>query len=118
MGHRVVHGGQRFSASVVVDDATTQAIADLADLAPLHNPANVAGIRAVSAVLPDVPQVAVFDTAFHQTMPPRAYRYAVPEAVVRRLRASAATGSTAPATVTSAPGPPSCWAGRSTSCDW
>jgi acetate kinase len=79
VGHRVVHGGQRFSASVVVDDATTRAIADLADLAPLHNPANVAGIRAVSAVLPDVPQVAVFDTAFHQSMPPRAYRYAVPK---------------------------------------
>lgn len=78
VGHRVVHGGQRFSASVVLDDRTTQAISDLSDLAPLHNPANVAGIRAVSEVLPGVPQVAVFDTGFHQTMPPRAYRYAVP----------------------------------------
>ena len=78
VGHRVVHGGARFSSSALIDEATTEAIAAVCDLAPLHNPANLAGIRAVAAVLPEVPQVAVFDTAFHQSMPPRAYRYAVP----------------------------------------
>jgi acetate kinase len=78
-GHRVVHGGAQFTASVLVDDKVIAAIRSCSDLAPLHNPANLAGIEAVSAALPDVPQVAVFDTAFHQTMPPAAYRYAVPE---------------------------------------
>lgn len=79
VGHRVVHGGERFIASVVVDDEVIAAINSFSHLAPLHNPANLAGIEAVSAVRPDLPQVAVFDTAFHQTMPPRAFRYAVPE---------------------------------------
>jgi acetate kinase len=79
VGHRVVHGGERFSASVVVDDEVITTIRSFSHLAPLHNPANLAGIEAVSAVRPDLPQVAVFDTAFHQTMPPRAFRYAVPE---------------------------------------
>jgi acetate kinase len=78
-GHRVVHGGARFTASVVVDDDVIAAIRSVCDLAPLHNPENLAGIEAVRAIRPDLPQVAVFDTAFHQTMPPRAYRYAVPE---------------------------------------
>jgi acetate kinase len=78
-GHRVVHGGERFTASVVVDDDVIAAIRSVCDLAPLHNPANLAGIEAVRAIRPDLPQVAVFDTAFHQTMPPSAYRYAVPE---------------------------------------
>ena len=78
-GHRVVHGGARFTASVLVDDEVIAAIRELTHLAPLHNPANLAGIEAVSAVRPDLPQVVVFDTAFHQTMPPRAFRYAVPE---------------------------------------
>ena len=78
-GHRVVHGGERFTASVLVDDEVIAAIRSFSDLAPLHNPANLAGIEAVRAVRPDLPQVAVFDTAFHQTMPPAAYRYAVPE---------------------------------------
>ena len=78
-GHRVVHGGAQFTASVLVDDKVIAAIRSYSDLAPLHNPANLAGIEAVSAALPDLPQVAVFDTAFHQTMPPAAYRYAVPE---------------------------------------
>jgi acetate kinase len=78
-GHRVVHGGERFTSSVRVDDAVVAAVASLSHLAPLHNPANLAGIEAVRAVLPDLPQVAVFDTAFHQTMPPHAFRYAVPE---------------------------------------
>jgi acetate kinase len=78
-GHRVVHGGERFTASVLVDDEVIAAIRASSHLAPLHNPANLAGIEAVRAVRPGLPQVAVFDTAFHQTMPPRAFRYAVPE---------------------------------------
>lgn len=78
VGHRVVHGGNRFSASVVVDDDVLAGIREVCELAPLHVPANLAGIEAAVRVLPGVPQVAVFDTAFHQTMPPRAYRYAVP----------------------------------------
>ncbi len=78
-GHRVVHGGAQFTASVRVDDEVIAAIRSFSRLAPLHNPANLAGIEAVAAARPDLPQVAVFDTAFHQTMPPAAYRYAVPE---------------------------------------
>jgi acetate kinase len=78
-GHRVVHGGERFTASIRVDDAVLAAVRSFSHLAPLHNPANLAGIEAVRAILPDLPQVAVFDTAFHQTMPPHAFRYAVPE---------------------------------------
>ncbi len=78
-GHRVVHGGERFSASVLVDDEVIAAIQEFARLAPLHNPANLAGIEAVRALRPGLPQVAVFDTAFHQAMPARAFRYAVPE---------------------------------------
>ena len=78
-GHRVVHGGDRFGASVLVDDEVIAGIRSFAPLAPLQNPADLAGIEAVSAVRPELPQVAVFDTAFHQTMPPRAFRYAVPE---------------------------------------
>jgi acetate kinase len=79
VGHRVVHGGERFTRSVLVDDEVVAAIGSVSHLAPLHNPANLAGIEAVRAVRPDLPQVAVFDTAFHQTMPARAFRYAVPE---------------------------------------
>ena len=78
-GHRVVHGGERFTASVLVDDEVIHGIRSCAPLAPLHNPANLAGIEAVSALRPGLPQVAVFDTAFHQTMPASAFRYAVPE---------------------------------------
>jgi len=78
-GHRVVHGGERFTSSIRVDDSVLAAVRSCSHLAPLHNPANLAGIEAVRSVLPDLPQVAVFDTAFHQTMPPRAFRYAVPE---------------------------------------
>jgi acetate kinase len=78
-GHRVVHGGEQFSSSILVNDAVIAALRSFSHLAPLHNPANIAGIEAVRAVLPDLPQVAVFDTAFHQTMPPHAFRYAVPE---------------------------------------
>ena len=78
-GHRVVHGGERFTASVLVDDEVIAAIRSFSHLAPLHNPENLAGIEAVRAARPGLPQVAVFDTAFHHTMPPRAFRYAVPE---------------------------------------
>jgi acetate kinase len=78
-GHRVVHGGERFTSSIRVDDSVMAAVRSCSHLAPLHNPANLAGIEAVRSVLPDLPQVAVFDTAFHQTMPAHAFRYAVPE---------------------------------------
>ena len=78
-GHRVVHGGDRFTASVLVDDEVIAAIGAFSYLAPLHNPNALAGIAAVRAARPGLPQVAAFDTAFHHTMPPRAYRYAVPE---------------------------------------
>ena len=79
VGHRVVHGGDRFSASTLVDDEVIAAIREFTRLAPLHNPANLAGIEAISALRPELPQVAVFDTAFHHTMPAAAFRYAVPE---------------------------------------
>ncbi len=78
VGHRVVHGGERFHSSVLVDDSVLEAIKSVQDLAPLHNPPNISGIEAAKAALPGVPNVAVFDTAFHQTMPPSAYLYAVP----------------------------------------
>jgi len=78
-GHRVVHGGERFRDSVLVDDDVIAAIRSFAPLAPLQNPADLAGIEAIRAARPGLPQVAVFDTAFHQTMPPSAFRYAVPE---------------------------------------
>jgi len=78
VGHRVVHGGERFSASSLVNEQVLQAIEDCIPLAPLHNPANITGITACKTVLGDIPQVAVFDTAFHQTMPEKAYTYAIP----------------------------------------
>jgi acetate kinase len=78
VGHRVVHGGERFASSVRIDAEVIQALYDHVELAPLHNPPNIIGIEAVTAILPDVPQVGVFDTAFHQTMPPYAYVYALP----------------------------------------
>lgn len=81
VGHRVVHGGERFSAPTVIDEAVRQTISDLAPLAPLHNPPNLVGIEVASELFPDAIQVAVFDTAFHQTMPPQAYRYAIPAAL-------------------------------------
>ena len=85
-GHRVVHGGELFADSVVLDDRSIAAIAACSDLAPLHNPANVAGIRAALRTLPNIGHVAVFDTAFHQTMPARAYMYALPYALYERHR--------------------------------
>ena len=79
VGHRVVHGGEAFSGSVRIDDKVMAALEECIPLAPLHNPANITGIKACMDVMgPDVPQVAVFDTAFHQTMPPKAYIYALP----------------------------------------
>lgn len=78
VGHRVVHGGEKFAKSVVVTPEVKAAIAECNDLAPLHNPANLIGIRACQAHMPGVPMVAVFDTAFHQTMPDKAYTYAIP----------------------------------------
>ena len=78
VGHRVLHGGDKFTASCIVDDACKKAIRDCFALGPLHNPANLQGILACEAVMPGTPQVAVFDTAFHMTMPPKAYRYAIP----------------------------------------
>jgi acetate kinase len=78
VGHRVVQGGVRFPASVLIDGQVIDGIQDLASMAPLHNPVNLLGIRAAMKALPELRHVAVFDTSFHQTMPPRAYRYAVP----------------------------------------
>ena len=78
VGHRVVHGGEEFTGSVLVDEAVITSIEKFADLAPLHNPPNLAGIRAVQRRVPDVPQVACFDTAFHSTIPEVAYMYALP----------------------------------------
>ena len=78
VGHRMVHGGERFSKSVLLDKEVLEAFVACNDLAPLHNPANLKGVNAVSAILPNIPQVGVFDTAFHQTMPDYAYLYAVP----------------------------------------
>ena len=79
VGHRVVHGGEKFSQSVLITPEVKAMIRECYGIAPLHNPVNMAGIEAIDAILPDVPQVAVFDTAFHQTMPAAAYRYALPE---------------------------------------
>lgn len=77
IGHRVVHGGSKFSAPTLVTESVLEAIDSLVPLAPLHNPGNAAGIRGAMAVFPDLPQVAVFDTAFHQSMPASSYRYAI-----------------------------------------
>ena len=84
VGHRVVHGGERFSSSALIDSEVLAAIEDCFEMAPLHNPANVRGYRAAHAVLPDVPHVAVFDTAFHQTMPPQAFLYGLPYVLYER----------------------------------
>ena len=78
VGHRVVHGGEKFSASVLIDDAVKEKIRECYDIAPLHNPANMTGIEAIDTLMPGVPQVGVFDTAFHQTMPAKAFMYALP----------------------------------------
>lgn len=83
VGHRVVHGGETFREAVLIDDEVIAGIKGCSGLAPLHNPVNLAGIEAMRKLYPQVPQVAVFDTAFHQTLPPRAYMYALPERYYR-----------------------------------
>lgn len=84
VGHRIVHGGESFSGSVIVTEEMKMEIKRLFDLAPLHNPAGMLGIQAVEVNMPDVPQVAVFDTAFHQTMEPHAYMYAIPQVLYKK----------------------------------
>lgn len=87
VGHRIVHGGEKFVRSVAIDDEVMRGIEETIELAPLHNPANLKGVQAVRAVLgPAVPQVAVFDTAFHHTLPERAFLYAIPYSLYRRHR--------------------------------
>jgi acetate kinase len=78
VGHRVVHGGEKFNKSVLIDDDVIAKIKECYGIAPLHNPANMTGIEAITALMPNVPQVGVFDTAFHQTMPAKSYMYALP----------------------------------------
>ena len=78
VGHRIVHGGEKFTSSVVITDEVIEAIKEVSDLAPLHNPANLIGVDACKSLMPGTPMVAVFDTAFHQTMPEKAYMYALP----------------------------------------
>lgn len=78
VGHRVVHGGEKFNKSVLINDDVKAMIKECYDIAPLHNPANMTGIEAITALMPNVPQVGVFDTAFHQTMPAKSYMYALP----------------------------------------
>lgn len=85
VGHRVVHGGERFTASALITPDVLAGIESCCALAPLHNPANLIGIRATLEALPNIPQVAVFDTAFHQTMPPAAYSYALPRRFQREF---------------------------------
>jgi len=81
VGHRVVHGGEKFNSSVLITEEVIQKITECIDIAPLHNPPNLAGINAIIELLPSVPQVAVFDTAFHQTMPDYAYMYGIPHSL-------------------------------------
>lgn len=86
VGHRVVHGGEKYAESVVIDDGVIEAIDENSELAPLHNPANLTGIRECIKRMPGVGQVAVFDTAFHQTLPPAAYLYGIPRELYERFR--------------------------------
>ena len=78
VGHRIVHGGEKFASSTVINDEVLKAIEECNELAPLHNPANLIGINACKELMPGTPMVAVFDTAFHQTMPEKAYLYGLP----------------------------------------
>ena len=86
VGHRVAHGGEKFSHSVLIDDNVVEMIKDLVDLAPLHNPGALQGIAAMKEVLPGIPMAAVFDTSFHSTMPPEAYLYALPYEYYEKYR--------------------------------
>jgi acetate kinase len=85
IGHRVVHGGERFTGAVRIDDEVMAAIGQCASLAPLHNPANLTGVKTARELFPDLPQVAVFDTAFHQTLPEKAWLYAIPRSYYEKL---------------------------------
>ncbi|HJV78096.1 MAG TPA: acetate kinase [Paludibacter sp.] len=84
VGHRVVHGGEKFNSSLLITDEVIQKITECIDIAPLHNPPNLAGIKAINELLPAVPQVAVFDTAFHHTMPDYAYMYGIPYSLYKK----------------------------------
>lgn len=84
VGHRVVHGGEKFNTSVLITDEVIEQIRECIDIAPLHNPPNLEGINAIKSLLPNVPQVAVFDTAFHQTMPDYAYMYGIPYSLYKK----------------------------------
>lgn len=84
VGHRIVHGGEKFASSAVLTDEVIAAIKDCSDLAPLHNPANLMGVEACKAILPDVPMVGVFDTAFHQTMPEKSFMYGLPHELYKK----------------------------------
>ena len=84
VGHRVVHGGEKFNSSLLITDEVIQKITECFDIAPLHNPPNLAGVKAINELLPNVPQVAVFDTAFHQTMPDYAYMYGIPYSLYKK----------------------------------
>ena len=86
VGHRIVHGGEKFTKSVVIDEDVIKAIEEVSDLAPLHNPANLIGIRACQKAMPGVPMVAVFDTAFHQTMPEEAFLYGIPYSLYEKYK--------------------------------
>jgi len=86
VGHRIVHGGEAFSDAVLITDKVKDAIKEVFDLAPLHNPANLLGVKATEQVLPNKPQVAVFDTAFHQTMPPESYLYPLPSILYKKYK--------------------------------
>src|ERR1700757_5317295 len=86
VGHRIVHGGEYFRDAVIVDDQVVERIEELSELAPLHNPPGAQGIRVAWELFPDKPQVAVFDTAFHQTLPPHAFHYAIPAKFYSRFR--------------------------------
>ena len=86
IGHRIVHGGEKFESSVVISDEMIEAVKECTELAPLHNPANLTGIQVCQELMPGVPMVAVFDTAFHQTMPPKAYMYGLPYEYYEKYR--------------------------------
>jgi acetate kinase len=86
VGHRVVHGGEDFASSVMIDDDVIKALENNSNLAPLHNPANITGIKAAEKLLPGVPQVGVFDTAFHQTMPEKAFMYPIPYEMYKKYK--------------------------------
>lgn len=84
VGHRVVHGGEKFNSSVLITNEVVEKMEECIDLAPLHNPPNLKGIEAISELIPEVPQVGVFDTAFHQTMPAKAYTYGIPYSLYKK----------------------------------